>query len=573
VVVGGEEAKKKKKMQNRIQEVAANCLSRRGIFPAIVWSLGMLTLTRMTFRGLWRIIRGLRGRRGAVTAQHATGFEERLLRFRTLRPLAPHESFVHSLISNCNFCRTVSISRITFNRLNMEDLRLALRLLMAHHPNLRCGVHARSKSGSDVEFFLHEFEFALEMATINVVPRGGDGERWRAEVQRCLEHRSRQFSHPDQLLFELSVITDWSPNNDEHEIVLSSSHVIIDGTSNFAFHSELMRMCSLVQQVKSSREQSSEEELVKANWRDAASGSSPLEEALKIDPRTGQHRNSWFWRLLPPWVGMLGEALHSVMGITVSSGDKHQYGLSALRELFAVRSTDKETTHAVVREAKSLGVTVHALMHAIYVDAHAEAFGLPCNTKLLITTPVRMGSVVSPVIPRTEIMDTALHGDHVVFTVGMPAMQDRIRQYATECHHLLHVNPSTKHPGAAFRYWHAASSFSAAFRKFWFLFYVLHDRSHSGRFANAIISNVGDLTKTVPVTFNNGGRIRSVHVFQTNRCFGAECFLLFATMGDGEMHLAWVFPEPLVPATTADRLVSGMMSRLQLVKDKWGTTA
>ena len=479
-------------------------------------------------------------------------------------------------------------------RLHLNQVRLALRLMMEHHPNLRCGVHRRR----DGAYYLHEFDHAAAMASVVLVPRRGDDHRWKAEAERLLEYRSPQFTHPDSLLFEVSFVSDINNSResggeeDRCEIILMSSHVIIDGTSNFAFHSELLRFCKLLKQAGCDNADENSDTfltLCHAEHRNI-SLSSNFMDAVRRDPRLAATRRSILWKFLPPIAGIATDVLasllhfHSSVG-RLAKGEQNkntapECGLGECREVLETRTADERLLASVVAEAKATGVTVHAIMHAIYVDAHAEVFNLPPQFPLNVTTPIRLASLISPPIPRTELLHGVFHGQHNVHVLARGGAEDchseqwrsRLRQYATDCHDHLHRNPATKLPESAFADVHLAPCWDTAFRKPLFLRLLLADRKDAGRVGNVVISNVGDLSPHLATSWADDGQndrdgrklfaIESVHVFQSNRCVGFECFFLFATMS-GKIHLAWTIPSLLLPRDTGKKLADAFMNRLE----------
>eukprot|EP00759_Apiculatamorpha_spiralis_P026627 PhF_6_TR29410/c0_g1_i2/m.43452 len=484
-----------------------------------------------------------------------TKYESEFNRYKTVRPLGDDESFMLCMNDGLRFSRTCGVLKMK-GKLDMGLLSDALHVTMARHPCLRCGIH---RSIYDGKFYFHEYTHAYDLATIQYIPRKSN-DQWKDEWYKITNFLPQASVSPNHLLFEFYVVT--SPNSREHELFFHPSHVIVDGTSQYAFFHHLLRYYSLLVASSSSPSNSIKATLMEKEYRSAFDKAEFFStfEALRNSPNMVKHL-PWYHSFVPYFIQaipFLSKSLFSKKsfqyGTPKSIGDIHD-------RVFSHKFTTAETKR-ILETAKFQGMTVHALVHGMYCESHITTMGCKAGSKLLMNCPVRMGNFVEPkAIPHDKI---CLSSGFIYVDVNVKSGGTWL-DYAHECHHAIHVNPKTKLPGSAFKYYSETTVESAGVSHPISLAVAYADRSMQGRFMHGILSNVGDLTRHIPKTYGTGDdtvSIEDIYVTQSNSVHGAECFMLVATL-HGEMMLSLTFPIPLFSESQASGVWTGFVSKLQ----------
>lgn len=478
----------------------------------------------------------------AHTAPLRTGYENQIYRYRDVTVLGPHMESMVIFNQHCDFCRTASVGLVT-GPLTVKLFREALKRVMAQHGMLRCGFH-RDWRG---RYVLHEYFEAFDLVEMSVLPRESD-ETWQEEYTRVI-NRPRTFVAHDRLLWAVTFVQGPAKT---HEVIFTSSHAIVDGTSNPAFLSALLTACAEV-----------------------LSGTPvvqrPVNTRVIADIVKGLPQYpSWRYTMLPTFVRAIPHIVLSIVQYKLSDPTNKGHPIPVRREKMYFRKMSKKTTAGVLAAAKANGITVHSVIHGVYCVTFQEVNTLKEGFRMHFFVPTRPGNFLTPPQPHTEIVFSAI-GVHMQNVVKKNATW---LTYAKECQHSLHTDPKTKIPGSALYEVVDSDAVSYPLHNKMLNNAVLMDNSLMGRISHGIISNLGDVSKHFPkdylaVTAGAAAKfvLEEFYVNQTNRVMGPEGFLILQTF-HGEMFLCFNFPTPIVKEEKGRAFVEKFVRALEVIGGK-----
>ena len=557
-------------------------------------ALGAVVLYSCSSRLIRRLVqRVMRIESEAIEGPFPASFPSR---FQTLRELYPHEVMMAASNGQSNNFRTSSASVVN-GTVTVHELRLAMELLLEIHPYLRCGVHKKCNG----KYYLHEYENASEMLEVIHIPRENNAEKWRQEWHRIAQHRVKQFCSTDSLLFDLYIVSDDHDNlSQQQELIVNSSHVILDGTSHVAFHTELIQLCHVVQELTGSGRVAMDPALfsklkkaVRREARDVRVGDERLRQTAAYDDAV---KSVGWWRrfLLSSslvrmflWMKICFHHGRSYQPISSSSSWFEPSSESKIKgemELIVCQTLTADLTKRIIATAKAGGVSVNALLLGAFVHSHAIVHSLPEGRLLSVTIPVRVSSIVTPPVPRTEVH----HGSGAClfhFAKVLATSSKTIfpwKTYASCYQEQVHLNPLTRVPHSAFRCVVEGRVVSDMYDSW--LFHLWNLRRMHGRIANLCLTNMGDLTDGMqngiargildraqakgagPQSFVQDRKasplvLSSVFVSQTVVTGGTECMLSVLTL-NGVMHLCWTFSTPIIERKKAVETTTQFLSLL-----------
>jgi len=150
------------------------------------------------------------------------------------RKLGMGDNFIKFAYENANGTTGVSAVVHLTGTITSASIRQSLVLLQSRHPLLRASF---SPSGDSLEIDEHIFPLPLDIIARN------DPEQWK-HVYR--QHLNQAFALKEGYLWRATYLTGENINEQEHELIVSFHHCVIDGLSIGIFYRDLLNYARII---------------------------------------------------------------------------------------------------------------------------------------------------------------------------------------------------------------------------------------------------------------------------------------------------------------------------------------
>ncbi len=494
--------------------------------------------------------------------------EAGVYRYKRSVPLGVADEMLVKTQQYADFGRSTACMLVT-GPLTPQLVREGLILLQQRHPQLRLGIHSTTQRGSS-RYYFHEYQEPQDKIVFQVRKRKGDS--YWMEVMEELSNSYRPcIDVHDRLLWEVVFLENGDSNTSDthdtkHEILITASHVIMDGTSRVIFHTDLLKCIAMAQHAQ-------EKNLPRPTIEHLPMHPS-IEECISGHPLYFKAR-TWNQILTPDIIRIPLKLLWEASG---SRLPVHQAVTSAeRRDRFVYR---KRASAGFIRACKRNHVSVHSGIVGLFGLAMQKALDLPASSSLYTSTPVRLrpysekhdlsavlGNTVSSFeisLPLKTCSSEKDEKERSALSSGVTKeQQQRVWDYAQVFQNFMHESPEHKLPNSAFHNMHDSPGINSIALNTKVMSMLIED--NFGRFGNLHLSNLGNCSR-YPQQYGEHKQFKLLewHALTSQRTVGYDVSIFTATF-HGEMFFTVQYIEPLLTREQVDRIADIAMEMIDQV--------
>jgi hypothetical protein len=419
--------------------------------------------------------------------------------FKTLRKCGEKEEF------NINFqiigenkiynqTQTILIKGIV----TPVHLRVALQLLQEGQQVLQSGIHENNGS-----FFFHLFHNPSKLIRMNVIERISD-EQWKSlHTFMCNNAPPCYIKNKDYLLWEIQFL--YNKSGEDHEVILSSCHGIIDGVSRAIFAKQLIECLEITKnngkEIKIYEFQESQETLLRDEWK-------------KFKPYSSYFLSDFLRGML---MLLFDSPKHEKIPI-----DQHSPPSERIDKFLCQTISSREMDN-ILKYCKLNKITFHTFICSIVVKTSSKVWNLKEGYNLGISMPIGLRPYL-----KSKIEPEQMGVLNSFMNLNCPIKIETFQDLSLRVHQLINEDLVQKVGNNFFKFSSFTSLAKNLSKK------MLGDRKSEGRSGQISVSNLGkfECPKSSSVDLKGCFAQESQSAFGNNLSlylltFANECFITF----------------------------------------------
>lgn len=414
-------------------------------------------------------------------------------------------------------------------KLTPELMLSGIQLLQKKQVVLQVGLHENHGT-----LYFHQFKEPEKYIRYNIVKRESD-EHWKKLHSYICNHSPPcMIDGKDLLLWEVQFL--YNENEDNHELILSSCHGIIDGFSRVLFAQQLVQCLEKV--VEKSKDDLKSYEFPKSQ-----------EELCFTDNLEFSQYRPFSTYILPDFLrGIFFLLLFNNKKPDILPLDK-RVPKEEREDAFLYEHIDEKNMEIILNYCKDQKISFHSLLCSIVVLSAKKVWNLKEGFKLGLSIPVGLRQYL---IGKVDFNQMGSMNSFIDILV--PIKNDSLERLSCKIQEEIKKDLIAKASKNMFQFSAITSIVKLFYKK------MLNDRTNEARSNQISISNVGKVKSPEGKNFKIEGLVAQA----CNTYYGSN-FSLSLVSFNNDCWITFSYPKPLVSDETAKDIVNNFKSILKTI--------
>jgi NRPS condensation-like uncharacterized protein len=432
--------------------------------------------------------------------------------FKTIRKCGEKEEFnINFQIIGENKIYNQTQTILIQGKFTPIHLRAALQLLQEGQQVLQTGIHENNGS-----YFFHLFINPSKLIRMNIIERTSDDQWKSVHTFMCNNAPPCYIKNKDYLLWEIQFLYD--KNGENHEVILSSCHGIIDGVSRSIFAKQLIECL----------------EVTKENGKEIKKYKFPESQEKLLGDQ---------WNLFKPYSSyFLSDFLRGILMLLFESSkheklpiDQHSPPNERI-DKFLCHTIPSREMDIILKYCKINTITFHTFICSLVVKTSSEVWKLKDGYNLGVSMPIGLRQYL-----KNKIEPEQMGVMNSFINFNCPIKTESFKDLTLRVHQLIKEDLVQK-AGCNFFKFSSFTSLAKNLSK-----QMLSDRKSEGRSGQISVSNLGKFDNPK----SNSFVLRGCFAQESQSAFGNNLSLYLVTF-ENECFITFGYTSPLLSDERAE---------------------